>query len=82
MIEGSALSQALTSNGYTLSAAANRLGWLTPSDPGPSMKSLRAQFEDQGYLWLKGILDRDDILDFRRRYFAAFRRYRLGPPRY
>ena len=27
---------------------------------------------EQGYLWLKGILDRSEVLAFRRRYFAAF----------
>ncbi len=72
MYEGAAISQALTSNGYSLSTAANRLGWLTPSDPAASIKALQEQFHEQGYLWLKGILDRDDVLDFRRRYFAAF----------
>ena len=66
------LNQPLSSNGYTLSAASNRLGWLTPSDPAASIKSLQEQFREQGYLWLKGLLNRDDVLDFRRRYFQAF----------
>lgn len=65
--------QALTSNGYTLSAAPNRLGWLCPSDPGAPMVALRAQYQQQGYLWLKNLLDRDAVLAFRRRYFDAFR---------
>jgi len=49
----------LISNGFPLSTAPNRLGRLTPTDPAR-------------YLWLKGILDRREVLDFRRRYFAAF----------
>lgn len=73
MIENALLSQPLASNGYTLSGAPNRLGWLTASTLSQSMDSLRAQFHDQGYLWLKGILDRDEVLDFRRRYFSAFK---------
>lgn len=73
MIKNALLSQPLASNGYTLSGAPNRLGWLTASTPSQSMDSLRAQFHDQGYLWLKGILDRDEVLDFRRRYFSAFK---------
>ena len=73
MMEHAVLSQPLTSNGYTLSSAPNRLGWLKPSDPAASMQSLREQFQEQGYLWLKGILDRDNVFDFRRRYFAAYR---------
>ena len=63
----------LTSNGYTLSLDPARLGWLTPSDPHAPMSALQEQFEAQGYLWLKGILDRGRVLDFRRRYFEALR---------
>ena len=73
MQETSTPPQPLTSNGYSLSSAPKRLGWLTPSDPAASISALREQFQEQGYLWLKGILDRDDVLDFRRRYFAAYR---------
>ena len=62
----------LISNGYTLSTAPDRLGMLIPSDPNAPMAELRSQFAEQGYLWLKGILDRSEVLAFRRRYFAAF----------
>ncbi|MDX2137381.1 MAG: phytanoyl-CoA dioxygenase family protein [Chloroflexota bacterium] len=61
----------LVSNGYALSNDARRLGRLTPSDPHAPMEALREQFRAQGYLWLKGILDREAVWDFRRRYFAA-----------
>ena len=63
----------LESNGYCLSSAPNRLGWLTPSNPRDPMPSLHEQFSEQGYIWLKQILDRREVLDFRRRYFQAFR---------
>ncbi len=72
MQERVVLQQPLTSNGYSLSSAPNRLGWLTATDADGPIKALQEQFHEQGYLWLKGILDRDDVLDFRRRYFAAF----------
>lgn len=62
----------LESNGYTLSCAPERLGALTPSDPGAPVAQLREQYQAQGYLWLRGILDRERVLAFRRRYFAAF----------
>lgn len=58
----------LISNGYELSTALNRLGWLTPSDPDTPMHGLREQFREQGYLWLKGILNRDEVLKMRQRY--------------
>lgn len=62
----------LISNGYTLSTQAGRLGWLTPSDPAKPVRQLWGQFQEQGYLWLRGILHRADVLDFRRRFFSAF----------
>jgi len=62
----------LTSNGFPLSTAPNRLGRLTPTDPARPRDDLWEQYQAQGYLWLKGILDRREVLDFRRRYFAAF----------
>lgn len=63
---------ALVSNGYTLSLAPERLGWLEPTDPSRSLEELREQYRAQGYLWLKGILDRAAVIAFRRRYFEAF----------
>ena len=62
----------LESNGYTLAMGPDRLGMLVPTDPSRSMAELRDQYAQQGYLWLRGILDRDEVLAFRRAYFAAF----------
>jgi len=67
------LEQALTSDKYTLLTDTTRLGWLTPSDPTDPINDLREQFKAQGYLWLRGILDREDVLAFRARYFEAMR---------
>jgi len=64
--------QPLTSNTFTLSDSADRLGWLIPTDPHQPPSVLRAQYQAQGYLWLKGILDREKVIDFRRRFFEAF----------
>lgn len=62
----------LVSNQFVLSKKPERLGWLTPSDPTKPKTELWEQFNAQGYLWLKGILDRQVVLDFRRRFFQAF----------
>lgn len=62
----------LVSNGYILSTAPDRLGTLRPTDPGLPSQELRDRYAADGYLWLRGILDRAEVLDFRRRYFAAF----------
>jgi len=61
----------LVSNGHPLPTEADRLGRLIATDPSRSRDELWAQYQEQGYLWLKGILDRGAVLDFRRRYFAA-----------
>src|SRR4051812_5817221 len=66
------MEQPITSNNFTLSDAPDRLGWLVPSDPNQSRAALLAQYQAQGYLWLKGILKREHVLDFRRRFFEAF----------
>jgi ectoine hydroxylase-related dioxygenase (phytanoyl-CoA dioxygenase family) len=66
------LDKALVSNGYMLTMTPARFGWLTPSDPSRPHEELWKQFGAQGYLWLKGILDRSEVLAFRRRFFAAF----------
>ncbi len=63
--------QPLVSNGYTLSNEPHRLGYLVPSDPQSPLEELREQYAAQGYLWLKGILDRDAVLAFRGRYFET-----------
>jgi ectoine hydroxylase-related dioxygenase (phytanoyl-CoA dioxygenase family) len=66
------LSTALSSNGFTLAMTPERLGWLQPSDPQSPIAMLREQYAAEGVLWLRGLLDREAVLDFRRRYFAAF----------
>src|SRR3954463_8489732 len=66
------IDQSLTSNAFILSDASDRLGWLVPTNPNQSPSVLRAQYQAQGYLWLKGILDPEKVLDFRRRFFEAF----------
>jgi ectoine hydroxylase-related dioxygenase (phytanoyl-CoA dioxygenase family) len=74
------IENALVSNGFTLNITRERLGWLVPSSAGLPVKALWEQYQSQGYLWLKGILNRDDVLDFRRRYFAAFASIGLVAP--
>ncbi len=61
----------LMSNGFLLESGADRLGWLTPSNPNTDIALLREQFRQQGYLWLQGILDRNDVFAFRKRFFTA-----------
>ena len=69
--EGSTMELApLEANGKILSMAPNRFGYLTPTDARTDIASLRRQYHEQGYLWLKGFLKRQDVLDFRAWVFA------------
>ena len=70
---GRAIEGPLESNGYPLNTAPDRIGWLKPTDPSRSMEELREQYWQDGYLWLKGILDRDEVLEFRGRHFERLR---------
>lgn len=72
--------QPLISNGYTLSPDLCRLGRLTPTEAHAPLAELREQYQAQGYLWLKGFLDRDAVLAFRRRYFEAMSQLGLIAP--
>ena len=61
----------LVSNGFSLSTSPKRLGRRAPTDPARPLAALREQYRAQGYLWLRGILDPSEVLEFRRRYFTA-----------
>ncbi|TGQ74864.1 MAG: phytanoyl-CoA dioxygenase family protein [Mesorhizobium sp.] len=59
------LAVALAANGKLLSTAANRLGYLTPTDPAAGIEAIRHFYRTQGYVWLKGLLRPGDVIDFR-----------------
>lgn len=56
---------ALAANGKVLSTATNRLGYLTPTDPSAGIEAIRHLYGMQGYVWLKGLLPRRSVIDFR-----------------
>jgi len=43
---------------------------LKPSDPNLPLDELRSRFKDNGYLYLKGLLPREDVLKAREQYFT------------
>ena len=57
----------LAADGKILSA--DRLGWLAPTAPGIGMDAIRRRYQDDGYVWLKGLLSRAEVIDFRRWVF-------------
>jgi ectoine hydroxylase-related dioxygenase (phytanoyl-CoA dioxygenase family) len=66
------LVQPLISNGFQLSSDPRRLGWLEATDPSLPVGKLREKYREQGYLWLKGFFDREEVLAIRRHFFEAF----------
>jgi len=62
----------LRSNGFALDMSAKRLGRLKPSNPSEPIADLHARFDANGYLWLKNFLPREEVLEFRRHFFAQF----------
>jgi len=70
----------LHADGKTLSASPARLGGLTPSDPREPIDTLKARFADNGYLWLKGLLDPETVLAFRARALGFLDRAGLLVP--
>jgi len=61
----------LTSNGYRLDESTNRLGPLAavPDENRHDREALWSRLRRDGYLYLRGALDPDDVLAFRRYYF-------------
>ncbi|MBB6486014.1 phytanoyl-CoA dioxygenase family protein [Rhizobium lusitanum] len=55
----------LVANGKQLSTTADRLGYLTPTDPGIGVAAIRWLYEENGYVWLKGFLPRSEVIEFR-----------------
>jgi ectoine hydroxylase-related dioxygenase (phytanoyl-CoA dioxygenase family) len=60
----------LRADGKQLDASPRRMGWLRPSSADEPFEELTARFRQDGYLYLKGFLDRGAVLDQRRRALA------------
>lgn len=43
--------------------------WLQPSQPDEPLKELRRKYNEDGYIFLKGLIPREDVLTARRSYF-------------
>ena len=70
----------LVSNGHALDPSPHRLGRLTASDPAEPLETLLQRYDEDGYLWLKGLLPRREVLDFRAYFFGQFKATGLLAP--
>jgi ectoine hydroxylase-related dioxygenase (phytanoyl-CoA dioxygenase family) len=55
----------LHANGKSLDTSPGRLGRLTPTAADTALGTLRDRCRDHGYLWLKGLLDPEEVKSFR-----------------
>jgi ectoine hydroxylase-related dioxygenase (phytanoyl-CoA dioxygenase family) len=60
----------LVADGKRLSTEPHRLGYLKATDPGIGIEAIRSLYEEQGYVWLKGLLRRSHVLEFRAWVFS------------
>ena len=60
----------LRADGKVLETSPRRMGWLQPSAADEPFDDLKARFARDGYLFLKGFLPREMVLEQRRRAFA------------
>ncbi|MBR8837331.1 MAG: phytanoyl-CoA dioxygenase family protein [Stigonema ocellatum SAG 48.90 = DSM 106950] len=66
-----------TSNEKKISNNTEHIGWLLPSNPNAPIQQLKEQYQQQGYLWLKGLLPPNLVRDFRRQFFEKCMQFNL-----
>ncbi len=71
------LSITLTSNKFPISMSSNRLGWLNSCDSNASVRELKEQYNKQGYLWIKGLVNHNQVMSLRSLFFEKCKRFGL-----
>ena len=51
----------------------SRLGWLRPTPASTPIAEMRQRLEADGYLLMKGLIPRSDVLQMREHYFSQFK---------
>ncbi|KAL8761547.1 MAG: hypothetical protein Q9184_002341 [Pyrenodesmia sp. 2 TL-2023] len=46
--------------------------WMRSTPIGTSLQEMRRRFEEDGYIWVKNVIPREDVYDMRERYFSQF----------
>ncbi|KAL8997802.1 MAG: hypothetical protein Q9188_006241 [Gyalolechia gomerana] len=47
-------------------------GWMRSTQPDTPVEGMRKRFKEDGYIWVKKVIPRDDVYDMRERYFSQF----------
>jgi ectoine hydroxylase-related dioxygenase (phytanoyl-CoA dioxygenase family) len=64
--------ESVWSNGYELRADQDQLGELVPTSPESSEEEIRRRFQQHGYLLVRDLLPRSEVLEIRRFIFGLF----------
>lgn len=43
-------------------------GWLIPTSISTPRSEMRARYNNDGYVWIKNLIPREDVLDMREQY--------------
>ncbi|KIW52496.1 hypothetical protein PV05_08128 [Exophiala xenobiotica] len=52
--------------------AASQLGWLRSTPANATIDEIRQRLQDDGYVWVKSVLPREDVLGMREHFFSQF----------
>ena len=47
---------------------AESTGWMLSTPLSTSFEDMRARYERDGYIWIKNLIPREDVLDMRKQY--------------
>lgn len=47
-------------------------GWMRSTQPDAPLEEMRKRFQEDGYIWVKRVIPRDDVYDMRENYFFRF----------
>ena len=47
------------------------VGWMRQTTMDTPVEEIRRRFEEDGYVWMKGVMPREDVYDMRERYVTV-----------
>jgi len=51
------------------SVAQASTGWMLPTPNDTPIEEMRRRYERDGYIWVKNVIPREDVLDMREQYY-------------
>ena len=54
------------------------VGWMKETPVDTPLEEMRRRFDEDGYVWVKNVMPREDVLDMRQAYFVRLSRPKNG----